>query len=264
MYFPNIDPVALDLGFIQIRWYSLAYIFGIIFGFAYFRFAAKKYELLSINKKDFDDLIFTTILGLIIGGRLGYVLFYNFSYYLSHPFAILQIWQGGMSFHGGLIGFTIAVYLHARKREQNFLSYMDLLSCSVPIGLFLGRIANFINGELWGRVSNHSFAIIFPHADLQPRHPSQLYQAALEGLATFIILFFLIRIKSLRVQRGVLTGSFLCCYGISRFIVEFFREPDAQLGLFFNFISMGQILTIPMLIFGLYLIFVKDNFLKKL
>lgn len=193
MYIHNLDPVAFQIGSFAIRWYSLAYIFGIVLAIEYVLLLNRKFNLSLTNKKDFEELAFKMILGIIFGGRLGYVIFYNFSYYISHPQQIFFIWQGGMSFHGGLIGLTLAVLYHTHKTKKPFLKYMDLIACSAPIGLFLGRIANFINGELYGKTTNVSWGVIFPHAGPIARHPSQLYEAGLEGILTFIILYYAIK-----------------------------------------------------------------------
>lgn len=262
--FPNIDPIAFSLGPILIRWYSLAYIGGVLIGYQYLKSLDNKYKIIESSGKELEDLIFNVVLGIVLGGRLGYVLFYNFAFYLANPLKILVLWEGGMSFHGGLIGFTLAVFFHARKYKKPFLRHMDILACTVPIGLLLGRIANFINGELWGRVTDVSWGIVFPYAGPLPRHPSQLYEAILEGIVTFIILFICTRSEKIRNQSGYLAGMFLICYGISRFIVEFFREPDAQLGYLLNIITMGQILSLPMIALGLFLFLKKDNIFTKL
>ncbi len=254
MYIHNLEPVVFTLGPLVIRWYSLAYIFGIIFAFKYVLFLEQKYQLKLTDKKRLEDLTFTIILGIILGGRIGYTLFYNFAYYSVNPIEIFFIWQGGMSFHGGLIGFTLAVLFYAKKHQQDFLRYMDVLACSVPLGLFLGRIANFINGELYGRVTDVAWAVIFPLADNLPRHPSQLYEALLEGVLTFIILYYAFAQKAWRDKPGSCAGLFLMCYALSRIFVEFFREPDEQIGFIFSIISMGQLLSLPMLMLGIYLI----------
>jgi phosphatidylglycerol:prolipoprotein diacylglycerol transferase len=254
IYLHNLDPIFLDLGFIAIRWYSLAYIFGIILGVSYALFLEKKYVLKITDRQDIEDLSVYIIIGIILGGRLGYVLFYNFVYYAQNIHEIFFIWQGGMSFHGGLIGFTLAVLLYSKKQQKSFLRYMDLMSVIVPIGLFLGRVANFINGELFGKETSGNWGVVFPNAGDFPRHPSQLYEAFLEGLCCFLILSFLMKYKKFRDKTGFMSGIFLLLYACSRIIIENFRVPDFQLGYFFNFITMGQILSIPMLMLGLYLV----------
>ena len=226
MYIHNLDPIAFHLGSFAIRWYSLAYIFGIILAFQYILYLNRKFNLSYTNKKDLENLTFNIIIGIILGGRFGYIIFYNFAYYIEHPLQILFIWQGGMSFHGGLIGLTLAVLYHAKKHKKSFLKYMDLIACSTPIGLCLGRIANFINGELYGKVSNVSWAVIFPQAGILPRHPSQLYEAFLEGIITFIIMYIAIKQRFFQNNSGTLAGLFLICYGVFRIIIEFYRIPE--------------------------------------
>ncbi|MBT4921407.1 MAG: prolipoprotein diacylglyceryl transferase [Rickettsiales bacterium] len=263
MFIADFDPNFITLGFISIKWYSLAYIFGIIIGTYYLSFLEKKYSLKLFSKKQLDDLIFKIVLGIILGGRMGYVLFYNLPYYFANPIEALFLWQGGMSFHGGLIGLTLAVYMHSRKERNGFLRNMDFLACATPIGLLLGRAANFVNGELYGKVTDAKYGVIFPRGGRLPRHPSQLYEATLEGLVTFLILLYLVRIKSIREQAGRLAASFMICYGVSRIIIEFFRIPDQQLGYFFSFVTMGQILSIPMILLGVYMVVKKDNYFTK-
>ncbi|MFZ8864626.1 MAG: prolipoprotein diacylglyceryl transferase [Rickettsiales bacterium] len=255
MYIHDLDPIIFNIGPLALRWYSLAYIISFILGFYYILFLVKKYSLKITNKKDLEDLIFQIICGVIIGGRLGYVLFYNFGYYFNNLLEIFYIWQGGMSFHGGMIGFTLAVLFHAKKLQKPFLAYMDILALAVPIGLFFGRIANFINGELYGRVTSVKWAVIFPEAGLVARHPTQLYEAFFEGLVAFIILYYLYSKAGFRAKSGKIAGSFLVIYSVSRIFVEFFRVADSQIGYFFNIFTMGQILSLPMFCLGIYLIF---------
>lgn len=249
--FPDIDPVAFALGPFEVRWYALAYMAGLLLGWQY----CMKLAGLDVDKRpqaeDFDDFLAWAILGVILGGRLGYVLFYQPGYFLSEPLAIIQIWKGGMSFHGGALGVIGAMALYCRVRGIHFLRFADLLVCAVPIGLFFGRIANFINGELYGREASVPWAVRFPAGDYVPRHPSQIYEALLEGLVLFAVLAALVRMQAVRDKPGVLGGVFLMGYGIARAIVEFFREPDAHLGLIGGFISMGQILSLPMVLAGL-------------
>ncbi|MBT4989221.1 MAG: prolipoprotein diacylglyceryl transferase [Rickettsiales bacterium] len=264
MFVADFDPNFISLGPISIKWYSLAYIFGIIVGFCYLAFLEKKYTLKLFSKKQLDDLMFKIVLGIILGGRFGYVLFYNLPYYLSNPIEALYVWQGGMSFHGGLIGLTIAVYLHSQKEKNGFLRNMDFLACATPPGLFFGRIANFINGELYGKITTSDFGIIFPRGGMEPRHPSQLYEATLEGIVTFCILCYLVRIKSIREQSGRLAASFMICYGISRIIIEFFRIPDQHIGYLVSFVTMGQLLSLPMILLGIYMILHKKNYFTRL
>jgi len=249
---PNFDPVALSFSIIKIRWYSLAYIFGILFTFFSLKYHNKKTNLLS--DKSIDDWMIFAILSIMIGGRLGYVLFYNPSYFFKNPLEIFAFWQGGMSFHGGLIGASLGMWIFAKKFKIHFWKLTDILAVSAPFGLLCGRLANFINLELYGRVANGNFGMIFPNSDGLPRHPSQLYEAGLEGFLLLTILMFCYFKTNFIKYPMRLTGIFLTGYGISRFIVEYFREPDYQIGLFFNFISMGQILSLPIAILGSYLI----------
>jgi phosphatidylglycerol:prolipoprotein diacylglycerol transferase len=258
MILPDFDPNIITLGPIAIRWYSLAYIAGVLFAWILLKHFNNKKPIMS--KEAWDDWLFWAVLGIIIGGRLGYVLFYNFSFYLNYPWQILAVWNGGMSFHGGLIGSILAMFFFARKYKINFLELTDILAIAAPIGIFFGRIANFINMELYGRVTDSIFGVVFPNAGNQPRHPSQLYEATLEGLLLFIILFSLAKFTNLRQKNGFLSGLFLVLYCAARIFVEQFREPDAQIGLLFNQqITMGQILSIPILIFGLAVIFISKN-----
>jgi phosphatidylglycerol:prolipoprotein diacylglycerol transferase len=261
--FPRIDPVAVNLPpswiydgepFAQIHWYALSYVAGIVLGWWYIGKLDRR-EPKAFSKQAYDDFIIWAVFGVLLGGRLGYVLFYNAEYYLQHPGSILNIWEGGMSFHGGLIGSIVAMWLMCKKYQLKLLPVVDIVACSAPIGLFFGRIANFINSELWGRQADAdvSWAVIFPgHAFA--RHPSQLYEAALEGGALFFIMLFAIKKTKLAEKPGALAGLFIIGYGIFRSIVEFYREPDAQLGYFFGVITMGQILCIPMVVLGVFLI----------
>ncbi len=253
MTLPNFDPVIFSIGPLAIRWYSLAYILGIVFTFLILKKFNSKSKIMS--DKALDDWIMWAVLGIIIGGRLGYVLFYNFGYYLANPIDILAIWQGGMSFHGGLLGAIVGMVLFCRKYKIDFLKLTDILSISAPIGLFFGRIANFINMELYGRVTDSKFGIIFPNAGPLPRHPSQLYEAFLEGFLSFIILILLVKFTKIQNKKGFLSGLFLIFYASSRIFVEQFREPDEQIGFIFNYLTMGQILSIPLIIIGLVVIF---------
>jgi len=252
----GLDPVALDLGFFQIRWYSLAYISGILVGWWYLL------KLLAqpgapMARRHADDLVFYATLGIILGGRLGYVFFYE-PVLLQNPLDILKLWQGGMSLHGGFLGVMIALYVLTRQHRLNMLRVCDYVACATPFGLFFGRLANFVNGELWGRgPADVPWAMIFPGAgDTVPRHPSQLYEAGLEGIVLFLVLSLLFWKTDARYKPGLLLGVGLIGYGVSRFTVEFFREPDAQLLAFAQQtgLSMGQWLTIPMLVAGLILV----------
>jgi phosphatidylglycerol---prolipoprotein diacylglyceryl transferase len=255
--FPNIDPIAFSLLGFSVRWYALAYMVGIIGGLHYVRFIDKQSPVPILNKKILDDALLWAVIGVILGGRIGYVLFYNLPYYLENPLDIAKMWHGGMSFHGGALGIIGGFYLFSRKYKLPYVELMDRICTAVPIGLFFGRIANFINGELYGRVTDSKFGMVFPTGGESARHPSQLYEAGLEGFVLFFILMWLARKGGmLRAERkGVVSGSFLFCYGIFRFMVEYVREPDAHIGLMLGFISAGQLLCLPMIIIGGYLIY---------
>jgi len=251
--FPNINPVAIDLGIIQIRWYAISYIAGILFSWSLI-LNIIKFKNLKIDNKVISELISNSMIGIIIGGRLGYVIFYNPDYYLNNLLEIFKLWNGGMSFHGGFIGVVIAVIYSSKTSKTAILILADLIAIVAPIGIFFGRLANFINGELYGRITNHSFGMIFPNAGNSPRHPSQLYEAFFEGFLLFIIMLLFIKFTNILNKKGLITALFLSCYGSFRFMIEFFREPDANIGLlYFNF-SMGQLLSLPMIIVGLYFI----------
>ena len=256
--FPAIDPVLVQLGPFAIRWYALAYIFGILLGWAYARALLRSETLWGGNASknlapmslvDFDDFVLWVTLGIILGGRIGYVLFYNLPYFAANPIEIFQLWHGGMSFHGGLAGCVVAVVLFARKRGIPMLSLGDITCAVAPIGIFLGRLANFINGELWGRPADVPWAMIFPNGGPLPRHPSQLYEAALEGLVLFAVLALLMRAGALK-RPGLIIGSFAVVYAIARSASEFFRQPDAQLGFLWGGATMGQLLSVPLLLAG--------------
>ena len=251
--FPNINPVAIDLGIIQIRWYAISYIAGILFSWG-FILNIIKFKNLKIDNKVISELISNSMIGIIIGGRLGYVIFYNPDYYLNNLLEVFKLWNGGMSFHGGFIGVIFAVIYSSKISKTPILILADLIAIVAPIGIFFGRLANFINGELYGRITNHSFGMIFPNAGNSPRHPSQLYEAFFEGFLLFIIMLLFIKFTNILNKKGLITALFLSCYGSFRFMIEFFREPDANIGLlYFNF-SMGQLLSLPMIIVGLYFI----------
>jgi phosphatidylglycerol:prolipoprotein diacylglycerol transferase len=249
---PNFDPIAFGLGPLQIRWYGLMYLFGFASGWALGRYRAK--HVPQWQPHYLDDLIFYIALGVILGGRIGYIIFYNFNAFLHDPLLLLRIWEGGMAFHGGLIGVLAAMFLYARKMHMTFFQVTDFIAPLVPPGLFFGRIGNFINGELWGRTTDMPWAMIFhtPGAGDLPRHPSQLYEAVLEGIALFTILW----IYSAKPRPTMaVSGLFLICYSLFRFLIEFAREPDAHLGFIaFNWLTMGQLLSLPMMFFGIALI----------
>lgn len=252
--YPQIDPIALQLGPLAIRWYSLAYIGGILLGWWLILREHKKRPLANLTQKAIDDMVVYAVIGIILGGRLGYTLFYKPSYYLAHPDQILHVWEGGMSFHGGLTGFIIAFYIFARRYKIQFLALMDLMAVAAPIGIFLGRMANFINGELYGRPTDSPLAMIFPKSDGLPRHPSQLYEAGMEGVLLFVLLLCLLKFTRVREKVGLLSGIFMGGYALSRIVTEYFREPDDFLGFIMPGITMGQILSLPMLLIGVYLI----------
>ncbi|HZH25632.1 MAG TPA: prolipoprotein diacylglyceryl transferase [Azospirillaceae bacterium] len=251
--FPAIDPVALQLGPVVIRWYALAYVAGFVAGWRYCMWLAKRAPLRP-TAQDLDDFLPWAVVGVILGGRIGYVLFYNLPYYLGNPAEALMIWRGGMAFHGGLIGIVVAILLFARARRFSPFALGDLIAAAGPIGFFFGRIANFINGELYGRPTDVPWAVEFPHGGYIPRHPSQLYEAVLEGLVLFVILFLMARREGIRRRPGFVAGVFFIGYGLARIAVEFFREPDRQLGYLFGGATMGQILSVPMVLFGAWLI----------
>jgi phosphatidylglycerol---prolipoprotein diacylglyceryl transferase len=252
--FPAFDPVLVHIGPFALRWYALAYITGILLGWLYARAIIRAERLWGgpapMTVADYDDFVLWATLGVILGGRIGYVLFYNPAHFAANPIEIVQLWKGGMSFHGGFIGVVLAVALFARRRRIPFLSLADV-SCAVyPIGHFLGRIANFINGELWGRVSDVPWAMVFPGGGPLPRHPSQLYQAVFEGLLLLLVLAWLVRQGALK-RPGLVTGAFALGYGLLRCFCELFREPDAQLGFLWGGLTMGMLLSVPLMLAGI-------------
>ena len=254
--FPAFDPVLVHIGPFALRWYALAYITGILLGWLYARAIIRAERLWGgpapMTVADFDDFVLWATLGVILGGRIGYVLFYNPAHFAANPVEIVQLWKGGMSFHGGFLGCVLAVVLFARHRGISILSLGDLTCAAGTIGIFLGRIANFINGELWGRTTDVPWAMIFPSGGPLPRHPSQLYEAALEGLLLFVVLTALIRAGALK-RPGFILGAFAFGYGIARSICELFREPDAQLGFLWGGLTMGMLLSVPLIIAGIAL-----------
>ncbi|OUW74115.1 MAG: prolipoprotein diacylglyceryl transferase [Pelagibacteraceae bacterium TMED216] len=257
MYIHNFEPVLFQLGFLSLRWYSLAYIFGILLGWWYGKkiiiYLKNNYNLI-LDLKDFDELITYIIISIIVGGRLGYVIFYDLSFFLNNILEIFKIWNGGMSFHGGLIGIIIGIIIFAKKRDIKIFLLFDIISVVAPIGIFFGRIANFINSELYGKPTDFFFAVVFPKIDMTPRHPSQLYEAFLEGLILFLILSFFIFFK--KYKYGFSSCLFLIFYGSFRIISETFREPDAHIGYLINNISMGSLLSFFMVIFGFLLLLI--------
>jgi len=252
MFINNFDPVAIEIFSFEVRWYSLAYIFGIIFGWI----VAKKLFIQNIEVKNkFDDYLTYLIIGIILGGRLGYILIYNLNFYTNNPYDIFKIWQGGMSFHGGLIGVIFASVIFAKKNNQNPFLYMDIVALVAPIGLFFGRIANFINSELYGTITNVPWAVKFVQVDNFPRHPSQLYEALLEGLLLFLLLIYFK--NKFSNKPGVISGLFLVLYSVFRFIVEFYRAPDEQLGFIFLNLTMGQVISLIFMLSGVILFYLK-------
>jgi phosphatidylglycerol:prolipoprotein diacylglycerol transferase len=257
--FPVFNPIALQIGPIAIRWYALAYICGIVLGWLYARSLVKKERLWAgpapITLVQLDDFILWVTIGIIVGGRTGYVLFYNPAFFAQHPGEIFELWKGGMSFHGGFLGCVAAVMLFARNNGISILSLGDITTAVGPIGLFLGRLANFINSELWGRPADESvpWAMVFPNGGPLPRHPSQLYEAGLEGILLFTILAVMIRMGALK-RPGLILGSFIAIYAFARITGEFFREPDPQLGFLWGGLTMGMLLSVPMIIAGAILI----------
>ncbi len=253
--FPNIDPVLIHIGPLAIRWYALAYIAGLVLGWRYILRMIDTPKLwrgsAPISKLEVDDALLWAALGVILGGRIGYVFVYNFSYYMAHPNEIFTVWHGGMSFHGGALGVLVALAIFSRRRNIPALTLMDLVCAAQPIGQFFGRIANFINGELWGRPTDVPWAMVFPTGGPIPRHPSQLYEAALEGIVLFLVLRLLTHRFKLLQRPGTVMGIFIMGYGLSRVIVEFFREPDAQVGyLYGDWLTMGMVLSVPMILAG--------------
>ncbi|MFC7473237.1 prolipoprotein diacylglyceryl transferase [Dankookia sp. GCM10030260] len=250
--FPVIDPVLVQVGPFAIRWYALAYIAGIVAGWMLARRLVALAPVVA-TRQQVDDFVTWATLGIIIGGRLGYVLFYRADHYLFHPLEILMVWQGGMSFHGGALGVIAALVLFCRQQRIDLLGFGDRITAVIPIGLCLGRLANFINGELWGRVTDAPWGMVFPTGGPEPRHPSQLYQAGLEGVALLVLLQVLVHIPSIRERRGFVAGAFLAGYGVARSVGEIFRQPDAFLGFLFAGATMGQLLSVPMILAGAWL-----------
>jgi phosphatidylglycerol:prolipoprotein diacylglycerol transferase len=250
--YPQIDPVALAIGPFAIRWYALAYITGLVLGWRYCLALAKRPPVM-MTATDIDDFLVWATLGVVLGGRIGYVLFYRPDFYVANPLEIIQLWHGGMSFHGACAGVAMAMWRFTRHRHIALLGLADIVACAEPIGQFLGRLANFVNGELFGRATDVPWAMVFPNGGPEPRHPSQLYQAALEGALVFVLLLILER-RGARQRPGTITGAFLIGYAIARSVGELFRQPDQQLGFLVFGTTMGQLLSLPMLIGGIWLI----------
>lgn len=250
LIFPYIDPIAFNLGPVKVHWYGLMYLVGFMGAWGLATWRTKKY-LLEWSKDEISDLIFYGALGVILGGRMGYMLFYNFSELIHHPLSLFKVWEGGMSFHGGLIGVILALWFYSYRFNKPLLVVTDFIAPLVPLGLGAGRLGNFINGELWGRVTEVPWGIVFPHVDDQPRHPSQLYELGLEGIFLFILVWWYARIPR---KPGLVSAVFLMGYSLCRLIAECFRTPDPQLGyIAFGWMTMGQLLSIPMLMLGLWL-----------
>jgi phosphatidylglycerol---prolipoprotein diacylglyceryl transferase len=251
--YPSIDPVLIAIGPLPIRWYALAYIAGLVLGWAYARALVKQKVFWGgaapLDPLHIDDLLLSAAMGVILGGRLGYVIFYNAGFYLAHPAEIFAVWKGGMSFHGGLAGTALAIYVLAKRKRISVLSLADVCAAAAPVGLFLGRIANFIKPELWGRPAAVPWAMVFPGAGPSPRHPSQLYEAGLEGVVLFLLLYIAVHMGALR-RPGLVAGLFAAGYGIARIACEFFREPDPQLGFLFGGTTMGMLLSLPLIAVG--------------
>jgi phosphatidylglycerol:prolipoprotein diacylglycerol transferase len=255
MFINNFDPVAFHLFSLEIRWYSLSYIFGIIFGWVY----CKRYLIKNQNVlKLFDDLISYLIIGIILGGRLGYIIFYNPIYYSKNLSEIFMIWNGGMSFHGGVLGVIVATYLFGKKNKINYFIFLDLIAMAAPIGIFLGRITNFINSELYGRETNLYWSVKFEKIDNLSRHPSQIYEAFFEGIILFLLLNLVFK-KYFYKSVGVISSLFIIFYSLFRFMIEYTREPDPQLGIIFTYFTMGQLISIIFFIFGLFIYFKKNE-----
>ena len=252
--FPEIDPVAFSAGPVEIRWYALAYLAGFILGWQFAMYIARKGYIPGITSENVDNFFPWAILAVIIGGRLGYILFYNLGYYMENPGDMIKVWHGGMSFHGGLAGMIFAMCAYSFVKKLPLLGLSDIVACVAPIGLFFGRIANFINAELFGRPTQQPWGVIFPNGGSLARHPSQLYEAALEGLALFSIMLLVLWRSGGAVARGLMSGIFLAGYGTFRFLVEYVREPDYHIGLIGPGVSMGQILSLPLVLLGLALI----------
>ena len=256
MYIHNLNPIALEIFQLKIYWYSLSYIFGFILSLYYSKFLIRNYYH-KFDEKNIDDFLTWAVLGVILGGRMGYIVFYNFDFYANNPIEIIKIWQGGMSFHGGLIGLVFSIFLFSSLNKISFIILSEIVASCAPIGLFLGRIANFINGELYGKPTNGEWGVIFDKTTMIPRHPSQLYEAFFEGIIIFFIIFFLYKSKKYKIFYP--SSIFLILYSLFRIFIEFFREPDEHIGFIFGYFTLGQLLSIPMIILGLILMKFKRN-----
>lgn len=262
--FPNFDPVAIKIGPLAIHWYALAYLSGFLIGWWIAKYVCcMDQNKFRPNEDDVDDFMSWAILSILLGGRLGYILFYNLERYIEDPLAIFRLWEGGMAFHGALIGVVTVCLGYAIVKKISIFRLSDLFSVAAPVGFFFGRVANFVNGELFGRTTDVPWGVIFPRGGPEPRHASQLYEAALEGLVLFVILFAMAHVSKIRNTPGLISAAFLFFYGLFRFIIEYFREPDPQLGLFFDFISMGQILCLPMFIGSAIVLAISLHLKKK-
>jgi len=258
--YPHINPVAIKIGVLKIHWYGLMYLFSFIIGGLLMKIRVQTFKL-GWSNEQLLDLIFYGAVGVVLGGRIGYILFYNLSYYLQNPLHMAEVWDGGMSFHGGMLGVFLAVLYWCKKYKQRFFFITDFIAPVIPIGLAAGRLGNFINGELWGRVTDVPWAMIYPQAGPQPRHPSELYEFMLEGVVLFIVLWIY---SSRRPPRMAVSGAFMLGYGVFRFVCEYFRQPDAQLGFVaFGWMTRGQELCIPMMIIGLLLLWLAYNRREK-
>lgn len=261
LLFPNIDPIMFTVGPLEIRWYGFAYMISFIIGYYFVKMLSRKYNYEDLTTSVLDSLATYCVLGVIIGGRVGYVVIYMPTIIVENPINILKAWDGGMSFHGGLIGIIIALYIISKIHKLNFFHITDLIACTAPIGLFFGRIANFINAELYGRISDVPWAVVFPGTSGAPRHPSQIYEALLEGVVLFFLLNLCFSYKAIRDRSGLTSGIFLILYALARSIVENYREPDSNIGFILENFTMGQLVTFPMFIIGGYIIW--KNLLLK-
>nr|WP_323733376.1 prolipoprotein diacylglyceryl transferase [Candidatus Bandiella woodruffii] len=258
MLFPNIDPIAINLGTISIHWYGIAYVVGIILGTYIMQQLEERYKIAHLTSEDFDRIVIYIVIGIIVGGRMGEVIFYMPHLVINDFFEVFKIWHGGMSFHGGVIGIIVTIWMFSVKYKKYFLRVTDLIACAAPVGLFFGRIANFVNAELYGKRTEVAWGVIFPGTDFYPRHPSQLYEAFAEGILLLSIMLIVVKIENIRKYKGRISGVFLIFYSIFRIVIELFREPDAHIGYIMNIITLGQSLSIPMLILGTYLYLKRD------